>query len=263
MSNDDNPLSPDARSTALANKISAQVINNVLSDRPSLSDVITSFPMWDVAGNMDVLSLWLSASSRLDGRIPCMRSDGQNWLPYVPALSELRDGRLRAFQFPGATRGVVFRRLFAEFVEGEFRGVPKVEASEQEGYRFRLCKSTDVMATVDNLLSSFLSYRIWAYASSFWRVHLWPRPSTSPIGAPQVNYLNVTVSTVNPGLRIFSSPVYFITWTYFGAPTTPVSGPLLPGRYLFSGQGSLVPIFTCDPAQFNIPPTLNPVLSAI
>lgn len=72
--------------------------------------------------------------------------------------------------------------------------------------------------------------------------------------------LQVQVSCRTPGLRIHVSPAYFVTWVYFGSPTTPVAGWLQPGRYIFAGDGPMLPNLTLDNGIFSIPPSYHPSL---
>jgi hypothetical protein len=66
-------------------------------------------------------------------------------------------------------------------------------------------------------------------------------PLTMPqrAGGPAVSTAGCTVgvSTNSSGLRVFWSGAYFIVPTYFGAPTTPASGVLLSGTYVFGVDG--------------------------
>jgi hypothetical protein len=82
-----------------------------------------------------------------------------------------------------------------------------------------------------------------------------PPPAVGPGGG-----LQVQVSCHTPGLRIHVSPSYFITWVFFGSPTTPVTSYVLPGRYVFAGDGPMLTRRTKDRGVFSIPPTYHPVL---
>jgi hypothetical protein len=73
--------------------------------------------------------------------------------------------------------------------------------------------------------------------------------------------LEVTVSCNTPGLRIHISPAYFISWEYFGNPSSPVTRLVLPGRYVFSGDGPPLASMQLDNGVFSIPPTLDPCLT--
>lgn len=73
--------------------------------------------------------------------------------------------------------------------------------------------------------------------------------------------LQVQVSCLTPGLRIHVAPAFFINWVYFGSPTTPVTGYVLPGRYVFAGDGPMLPKFTKDNGVFCIPPSYHPALT--
>lgn len=83
-----------------------------------------------------------------------------------------------------------------------------------------------------------------------------PPPAVGPGGG-----LQVQVSCLTPGLRIHISPAYFISWMFFGSPTTPVMGYVLPGRYVFAGDGPMLPRRTRDHGVFSIPPTYYAALT--
>lgn len=75
----------------------------------------------------------------------------------------------------------------------------------------------------------------------------------------QKGLYSVTVHCHTSGYRILSSPAYFIDWTYFGAPSFPVTNSLLPGRYIF-GTDSVPGCVLLDGAIFRIPYDFNPQL---
>lgn len=75
----------------------------------------------------------------------------------------------------------------------------------------------------------------------------------------QKGLYSVTVHCRTSGYRILSSPAYFLDWTYFGAPSFPVTNSLLPGRYVF-GTDSVPGCVLPDGAIFKIPFDFNPQL---
>lgn len=81
----------------------------------------------------------------------------------------------------------------------------------------------------------------------------------SPPGIPNLtNYLVLTINTQNQNYKIESSPAYFINWSYFGAPTTPIKGPILPGKYIFRGIPPSTPGQpVLDSSIVSIPPQYN------
>jgi hypothetical protein len=81
-------------------------------------------------------------------------------------------------------------------------------------------------------------------------------PTNSPNGS---GLFRVTVSCTAEDYRIFVTPAYFIDWTFFGYPSSPVTNHILPGRYLF-GTDSIIGKITEDPAIFVIPMSFKPRL---
>lgn len=137
------------------------------------------------------------------------------------------------------------------------------ERAKEEDFPF--VDVDEATSTVRKLLGSFLSFRFWGLSHLDNSVdqgsqRTGPSGQRTSLGTAKKTYLSVTVDSQNPGLSLEASPAYFITWSYFGAPTSPVTGHLIPGRYIFRGSGTLVPMPTEEPRSFNIPPHLNPVL---
>ena len=81
-------------------------------------------------------------------------------------------------------------------------------------------------------------------------------PTNSPNGS---GLFRVTVSCTAKDYRIFVTPAYFIDWTFFGYPSSPVANHILPGRYLF-GTDSIMGKITEDQAIFVIPMSFKPRL---
>lgn len=88
-------------------------------------------------------------------------------------------------------------------------------------------------------------------------------PTNSPDGS---GLFAVKVDNQRQGLRILVTPAYFIDWIYFGAPSTPTTNNLLPGRYIFgtdsfsSAYGPPHSGIISDKTIFRIPSDFNPQL---
>src|SRR5262249_5141841 len=113
-------------------------------------------------------------------------------------------------------------------------------------------------------LKGFLSYRFagmreWAELRA--RPGKWLRRRKGRAAHPGGG-LQMRVSCLTPGLRIHVSPAYFVAWVFFGSPTTPVTSYVPPGRYIFAGDGPLLPTFTQDTGVFCIPPTYHATLTS-
>jgi len=91
--------------------------------------------------------------------------------------------------------------------------------------------------------------------------HFWGADKALPTWASggmgvQTARLRVLVNSVSSGARVSASPAYFQNFIVFGGPTSPATGYLSPGRYVFrismpKGQPAV------DPGVFDIPPSLN------
>lgn len=123
-----------------------------------------------------------------------------------------------------------------------------------------------------NALTRFLAYRIGGYPRGI-RItdEMTPerildrqqlRVSGADIFAPgdiKRGLMMVRVTCKSSGLRVHSSPAYFVDWSYFGDPSNPdVDGWLLPGRYIFATDGACPPDYVPDSAVFPIPEQYNP-----
>ena len=88
-----------------------------------------------------------------------------------------------------------------------------------------------------------------------------PPPGGTPPTGSSANHggLVVTLSCTNHYLRAQASTALSIQWHQFGAPTTPVTGILQPGLWLFAADGGVFGTTrVVDPVPARIPPTLTP-----
>lgn len=69
-------------------------------------------------------------------------------------------------------------------------------------------------------------------------------------GTPHM--LTIRVTSRTPGARVEYSPAYFISYAVLSAPTSPVKGAILPGRYIF--MISVLGSSSFDKGVFDIPP---------
>jgi len=282
---------PDQDSVSRAEKLSSRLMGDLRSvseERPPAkmrrelfserrySEYAEGVPINDVLGNVNQMAAEFAAARRWNGEIPCMKvGDGElapislNEFfggPMMPSYGSegLREFWDRNLPFPP-------HRFWREMVRG----------SGLDEERIVITDIRDAEGGLNRSLIGFLSYRFagikrWAdwirgvgdrgLGGSNWP----PRgPSTSqgPSSSPPPpavgpgGGLQVHVSCITPGLRIHVSPAYFISWVYFGSPTTPVASYLLPGRYIFAGDGPMQPRRKTDPAVFCIPADYYPSLT--
>lgn len=76
----------------------------------------------------------------------------------------------------------------------------------------------------------------------------------SAAGTSNSPYLPFTVHADNAGIDVEQAPAYFLSWVFFGGPTTPADGWILPGLYRFRGRNHNGKYRT-DPTKFKIPPS--------
>jgi hypothetical protein len=147
-----------------------------------------------------------------------------------------------------------------EQLEVFFRYRPRREVYSRAPFgddKVRMAGFDEAEEGVRRGLRGFLSYR---FAGLKMDRQARPRAAASGRGVV-AGGLQVEVSCRTPGLRIHISSAYFVNWVYFGSPTTPVTSYVLPGRYIFCGDGPMVPTRKLDPGVFCIPPTYRACLA--
>jgi hypothetical protein len=242
---------PDSASRRRADELASNLMAQVREGRfrRERQRNQSNVPLSDVIYNLERLSLLLAYSRSTDFPLPCLQINGT--LVAIDLISEILPSRHLSvsldFLVDSQWLYYLFRRMSRRGWEFNDEGVISVSPFEVE-------ESTRVS------LSSFLAYRIAGIGDT---------PSDTGgvfafnLPAAPTTYLTVKVSTANPGLQLSAAPAYFINWMYFGAPTSPVTGYLLPGMYIFGGSGPLQPKFKFDPTPIAIPPYLNPTLTNI
>jgi hypothetical protein len=265
---------PDRESVDRAEALSSRLfadLRAVLDEGPSFdlrrerfserryAEEAEGVPVGDVVSNVDQMAGDFAVARRWGGEFPCLTLDEGGLAPL--SLTGI-SGIFRRSQPPeswpdflmDALPDSVLMRVWRRFLRS------------QGGEGIVVTDINAAAASVERNLRGFLSYR-------FAGIRQWARGSGNDLfggsgsgGAPPPGQgaaggLQVQVSCGTPGLRIHVAPAYFINWVFFGSPTTPVSSYLLPGRYVFAGDGSPLHKRTPDPGVFSIPPTYNPVLT--
>jgi hypothetical protein len=275
---------PDKESESRAKKLSSRLMSDVLkfSEAPSdvrreafsdqqYSDYAEDVPISDVMTNVGQMESEFALARRWDHQIACLKLDSGDLAPI--SVTEFAGGPI------GPTYGP---DEWIEFWERYAPVVPTWRDLLRRSIHEENVVVTDIREAVDAVernLTSFLAYRFAGI--SRWREWIEgiggrlfggskgpsrdgrtgsgsppPPPAVGPGGG-----LQVQVSCLTPGLRIHVSPAYFITWLFFGSPSTPVTSYMLPGRYVFAGDGPMLPRRTRDHAVFCIPPDYRPALT--
>jgi hypothetical protein len=230
------------------------------------SEQAEGVPISDVVENVGQMAREFAVARRWDGEIPCLKLDDGGVIPI--SLTEFLGG-------PASTNWFEFWERFGPFpMHLLWRDSLRFSWSQEE--QITMTDVNEVEEGVQRGLKGFLSYRFaglkkwaeWIHGApsrgggnpppprSLGSGVFPPPPAVSPGGG-----LQVQVSCLTPGLRIHVSPAYFISWVYFGSPTTPVAGYVLPGRYIFAGDGPMLPKRKRDPAVFCIPADYHPSLT--
>jgi len=233
-------------------------------------------PINDVVANVSKMAIEFAMARRWDDAILFLMLDEGEWAPI--SITDLFGGPL--WPTFGSEDWTEIRERYFQFpfqIHRFWRDI--VELSGQEEERAKLTDFYYAVGAVKSSLKDFLSYRFagmkkWSkwikgmgnqiFRGSEGPPHgggtggggLPPPPALGPGGG-----LQVQVSCLTPGLRIHVAPAYFISWVFFGSPTTPVTGYVLPGRYVFAGDGPMLPKRTQDTGVFCIPPSYYPSLT--
>jgi len=287
---------PDHDSVSHAEATSSRLINDlrrVSKERPPAatrrklfsesrySEQAKSAPIHDVLANVNQMATEFAAARRWGGEIPCMKLNGGELAPI--SFSEFLAPPTRPTygasedwldiwdqHFPFRLRTRLWRKTLKRLRQSEERVV--------------ITDIREALEVVQRNLTSFLSYRFAGMQRS-WTQEVETRergemkrrgssptsgkskgstPPPPPVGslptAGPPGVLRVQVSSLTPGLRIHVANAYFINWVYFGSPTTPVVGYVLPGRYVFAGDGPTLPNRTEDPTVFCIPNDFFPAV---
>ncbi len=250
---------------ASADRANSQFREFVLLERGYV-DEGTEPQIADVIENINQMATDFALARRWDGKVPCLR---------------LKDGGLAPItfnEFFGASasegRVMVDHPIYFEpsFAYGRWREVLRTIEKEADD-NIVLTEVPEAEERVQKSLNSFLAHRFaglktlgeWVklgrkFGPRFLSgIYKWRRNSQMlPPGISEDGGMRVRVSCRTRGLRLHVSPAYFINWVYFGSPTTPVESYLLPGRYVFAGDGPLLPRRRKDPTVFNIPADFYP-----
>jgi hypothetical protein len=252
----------DAESISRAEDISAELLNEVeLAARGSRSDAHFSdkryerrsdgVPVSDVVSNVSLMADEFAIARVMDANLPCLMFGDRDVSPIsittlVPPPSGRTFGskeRAEFWQEPDNRR--LWHELHNQLIGGGVEG------------RIISWKFERAASFIKFGLTQFLSFRFAGIKT--W--HSLLRAQGMPVVGPDGG-LQMRVSCRTPGLRMHISPAYFINWTFFGAPTTPVSSYVLPGRYVFAADGPRFARWIRDPGIFAVPPTYEAFLTS-
>jgi len=282
----DNDFEPSASERELAISATNQYMSYLRADSQDASKFIrdntirlsgdTIVPLADVNDNVHKMKALYDACKEANVRVPSFRMDNASVPLYWPENNNFLEWIGGRFSTYYSRRGPYFFdiRDFAYYLNDYIkRGYADKES------RIDAVPIERSLEDTSNSLRSFLTSRI--SGASRWVQSLrnagggvgggsrttggsgFGGSGSGGPGGSGVHYVTINVSTVNHGLGLMTSPAYFVRWAHFGHPTSPVTGPILPGRYLFGGSGPSLPTFTPDPVPVDIPPHTTISLHAI
>jgi hypothetical protein len=278
----------DQESILRAEKLSSQLMKDfrtVSAEAPSLkiswelfseeryAEQAEEVPINDVVANIGQMAMEFAIVRRSGGRVLSLKLDNGEMAPI--SMTEFFGGPL--WPYYAAEDWIEFWEKNFPFPFSLHSFWRDIYTGGAQDERVMMTDVREAEGGLERSLKGFLSYRFagmkkwaeWIQGAGFSTLRRKGAPQgrgagSSPPPPPAVGPgggLQVQVSCLTPGLRIHVSPAYFISWVFFGSPTTPVTNYLLPGRYVFSGDGPMQPIRRTDPGVFSIPPTYYPTLA--
>lgn len=227
-------------------------------------------PLSDVVTSVGRMAYEFAMARRWDNQLPCMKLDDGGLAPI--SMTEFSGG-----PFNGTAEWFDLWERYGPFPAPFPRmWLDVLRDGSEDGESLTVASVEEAEESVGRSLESFLSYRFagikawaeWIRGSQLFGGSEGPLGGIGsgasvppPLAVGPGGGLQVQVSCLTPGLRIHVSPAYFINWIYFGSPTTPVSAYVLPGRYVFAGDGPMLPRRTRDHAVFSVPPTYHAALT--
>jgi hypothetical protein len=219
-------------------------------------------PIKDILVNVRQLAIELALARRWDGEVLCFKLPGGEIIPI--SMTAFFGSPLPSH---GSKDWTLWSHAFFNFPFPPHKFWREYIRQTGQTEQFEITGVGTAEERVGLSLSEFLSFRfagIKQWAEWIGMARRKRLVSSSPAAPPPfgpLGSLQVEVSCQTPGLRVHIAPAYFINWVYFGSPTTPVTGNVLPGRYLFAGDGPMLPTLTQDSGVFCIPPAYNVTLT--
>lgn len=221
----------------------------------------------DVVANVSNMATDFATARRWDGEIPCLKLEDGSWAPI--SFGEFFAG------FYGSEREVMYDGPYFDRQFPPYRVWHEtLKYYQREEENVIVAKIDEAEKRVEQSLNLFLAHRFagikrfgqWMKRKSkfvppfLYRIYNERSRNVppSPPGISENGGLKVRVSCRTPGLRLHVSPAYFINWIYFGSPSSPVESYVLPGRYVFAGDGPMLPRRRKDPTVFSIPADFYP-----
>jgi len=264
---------PDEESTSRASALTSRLMENlkmVVEERTEPAEVreifapehyaerVEGVPVADVVENVGRMATEFMLLNQFESDVLCCRlGDGQ---PAPVSISKLLGGLPAHYPTDAFLRIMGTSPIGGNFVQALLRD------HQQQDPSLTFVDVREAEDSTERNLGAFLSYRFagmkvwneWIQRFQNFGSGVPNDPIPSEIGPG--GGLQVEVFCRTRGLRIHISPAYFIDWVFFGSPTTPVASYVLPGRYIFAGDGPMLPTRVRDEAVFSIPPTYRPSL---
>ena len=273
-------FTPDQESIARADRLTSRLMHDLrmLSERrPSAearrelfsieryTEEAEEVPLTDVLATFGQMATEFALARRWDEEVLCLESAEGELIPV--SMTAFPGGPFHPFYDYGDWMELWER--YGPFPPSLLHRFWQ-ELRRRHQHPYRITHVSEAEEGVQDSARRFLAYRFAGLKN--WSAWIQGAGSSGSSGAesgggatpPSVGTgggLQIQVSCRTPGLRLHVSPAYFVTWVFFGSPTTPVTGWVLPGRYIFAGDGPMLPNLTVDNATFCIPPTYNPALT--
>ena len=137
------------------------------------------------------------------------------------------------------------------------------ESLSKSGLEIKQLNRSQVLEGIFTPLYRFIALRIEAenWLKDILLKNITADKTNAPVQPDTLGYggnFHVTLTSQNTGWRASVSPAYMIRFNYFGSPTSPVSGYLPAGYWVFGGDHPMSANFVVDTTVFDIPTTLTP-----
>ena len=252
---------PDRQSFELADSVTGDIMSRVKTlsrDQASIRalheelgeehfrEYSSGAPLDDVAEGCQRMAEEFASARRMERPIVCVET---GTLPIPISVSQLGLGSAQFLRTLTKRNASLARDMVMSTIDDAISQDPNLRKQTVE----------EAEETASFNLRTFLSFRYWGWKNrsegvSDGYVNIGQRYADAATGGG----LKVRVFTRNPGLRIKAAPAYFIDdLLFFGHPTSPAEGYLLPGRYIFFADGLMYTRPKMDPTIFAIPPSLK------
>jgi hypothetical protein len=271
---------PDEESTEVGKKLATEFLKYLETGKGLNETDHSMIDIEDVKSKVNRLYELFKISSFLELPIPCLNIDDHRGLPLdiLPSESSFLPFSHNLTRSEDQYWSINIHFLKSFFEVGSMRKGKRLKwyeiwetASYKKGgvmgmnhpSKLIFLNFNEIKESIHNNISAFLARRHYVVknannanndssnsGSSY--------STNSPPSTNKKNKFYTTVNTSSNNLEIVFSPVFFISWSYFGSPSSPVKNHLNPGNYVFGSINSNNVVLKTSP-KVSIPAPRNTV----